>query len=510
LAGKGDQVTRLSNNKVGIAVAVVVGAFLATVGLIWVSYALAQGADIFGAPSAEWGTVAAWAGGIATFLAALVALMGAAGVFSSFRASRLRFTFEHTQPWCRTEPDGELWVRVAVENVGRRPAHGCVGRITALATDGHTRADLDPVQLRWAGVPPARASDPMDIRPGQREFLDVLRVRPGAPWRLVTFDDPDFDPGFSLNLAPGHEHVITLAVFSDNVGAPVSSLAAEMTPTGQITTLRTSPILVAGKGDQVVRLSGNKVRIAVAVVIGAFLATVGLIWVSYALARGAEIFGAPSAEWGTVAAWARGIATFLAALVALMGAAGVFSSFRASRLRFTFEHTQPWCRTEPDGELWVRVAVQNVGRRPAHDCVGRITALATDGHTRADLDPVQLRWAGVPPARASDPMDIRPGQREFLNVLRVRPGAPWRLVTFDDPDFDPGFPLNLAPGHEHVITLAVFSDNVGAPVSSLAAEMTPTGQITTLQTTPVLVARPRAARAPQNGPRSSDRARRSG
>ena len=96
-------------------------------------------------------------------------------------------------------------------------------------------------------------------------------------------------------------------------------------------------------------------------------------------------------------------------------------------------------------------------------------------------------------------MDIRPGQREFLNVLRVRPGGPWHLVTFGDADFDPGFPLDLAPGHEHVITLAVFSDNVQAPMSSLAAQMTPAGEITTLHTSPVLVARPSAAMAPQNG-----------
>jgi hypothetical protein len=105
---------------------------------------------------------------------------------------------------------------------------------------------------------------------------------------------------------------------------------------------------LAGKGDQVVR-PGNKVRLAIAVVVGALLATAGLIWVSYALARGADIFGAPSAYWGTVAAWARGIAAFLAALVALSAAAGVFSSFRAPRLRITFEHTQPWCRTEANG-----------------------------------------------------------------------------------------------------------------------------------------------------------------
>ena len=244
---------------------------------------------------------------------------------------------------------------------------------------------------------------------------------------------------------------------------------------------------------------GNKVRHAIAVVAGALLATAGLIWVSYALARGADIFGAPSAYWGPVAAWDRSIATFLAALVALSAAAGVFSSFRAPRLRITFEHTQPWCRAEGDGELWVRVAVANVGRSPAHGCAGRITALATDGRARADLDPVQLRWAGVPLSRAFDAMDIRPGQREFLNVVRVRPGASWRLVTFDDPDFDPGFPLDLAPGHEHVMTLAVCSDDTAAPMSSLAAEMTPAGEIITLQTSPVLVTRPSAARAPQNG-----------
>jgi hypothetical protein len=110
--------------------------------------------------------VAAWAGGIATFLAALVALLGAVGVFSSFRASQLRITSEHAQPWCRTEADGELWVRVAVENVGRRPVRDCVGRITALATNGRTRADLDPVQLRWAGVPLSRALTRWTSGPG--------------------------------------------------------------------------------------------------------------------------------------------------------------------------------------------------------------------------------------------------------------------------------------------------------------------------------------------------------
>ena len=117
--------------------------------------------------------------------------------------------------------------------------------------------------------------------------------------------------------------------------------------------------------------------------------------------------------------------------------------------------------------------------------MGRITALATGGRTRADLDPVQLRWAGVPLSRAFDAIDIRPGQREFLNVLLVRPGESLRLVTFEDPDLDPGFPLDLAAGHEHVMSLAVFADDADAPMRSLVAEMTPAGEIITLQTSPV-------------------------
>jgi hypothetical protein len=214
---------------------------VATGGLIWASYGLARGAAVFGGRSADWGTVAAWAGGIATFLAALVALLVAAGVFNSLTGPQLRITFEHAEPWCRTGEHGELWVRVGVENVGRGPAHGCVGRITGLATGGRTRTDLDPVQLRWAGVPRSRAFDAIDIRPSQREFLNVLVVRPGATWRLVTFEDPDFDPGFDLDLAPGQEHLLTLAVFADDVDAPTQQLAAEMTGAGEIIALQTLP-----------------------------------------------------------------------------------------------------------------------------------------------------------------------------------------------------------------------------------------------------------------------------
>ena len=141
----------------------------------------------------------------------------------------------------------------------------------------------------------------------------------------------------------------------------------------------------------------------------------------------------------------------------------------------------------------MRVAVENAGRAPGHGCVGRLVGLITEGRARTDLDPVQLRWAGVPRSRAFDAIDIRPGQREFLNVLVLRPGSAWRLVTFEDPDFDPGFPLDLTADQEHVLTLAVFADDVEAPMRSLAARVAASGEITTLHTLEVPVDRPREA-----------------
>jgi hypothetical protein len=89
--------------------------------------------------AAEWGPVGVWAGAIATFLAALIALAGSVGRFDRYRAPRLRVTFEQTEPWCRAGEhpvEGEvLWVRVGIENVGTQPARGCVGRMVGVFAD---------------------------------------------------------------------------------------------------------------------------------------------------------------------------------------------------------------------------------------------------------------------------------------------------------------------------------------------------------------------------------------
>ena len=109
----------------------------------------------------EWGPVGTWAGAIATVLVVITTTLVALGYFDGFRGPRLRLTFEATEPWCRqgkTEGDGTaLWVRVGVENLGASPARGCLGRLISVTTNGALRPDVDPVQLRWAGVPRSRA-----------------------------------------------------------------------------------------------------------------------------------------------------------------------------------------------------------------------------------------------------------------------------------------------------------------------------------------------------------------
>jgi hypothetical protein len=178
-----------------------------------------------------------WAAASATFAAALIALLASLGVFDAIRAARMRITFEQREPWCRaaTLSDGTtaLWVRVGVENFRNRPARGCVGRITGLSTNGAVREDIDPLQLRWAGVPRSRAFDPIDLRRGQREFLNVLFLQARSHWRIVTFDEPDFDPGFSTALSYDEEHTLDIAVFSDNARTVRNSLVAKVGGEGE-------------------------------------------------------------------------------------------------------------------------------------------------------------------------------------------------------------------------------------------------------------------------------------
>jgi hypothetical protein len=190
----------------------------------------------------EWGPVAVWASAAATFLAVLVTVLIALGFFDHLRRPRVNVTFEPTEPWCR-HGEGEdggsgLWIRVGVENRGRGAARGCVGRLLTVRTDGVPRLDVDPVRLRWAGVPRSRAFDAVHIGRGQREYLNVLFLPNSDNWRLVTFQDPDFDPGFATNLPLDGCHTIELSVFTDNADTATASLTAEARPGENDPTLR--------------------------------------------------------------------------------------------------------------------------------------------------------------------------------------------------------------------------------------------------------------------------------
>ena len=178
----------------------------------------------------EAGPLAAWAGAFATLMVATIALLAGFNVFEFAQGARLRVTFEEGEPWCRiTCRDGveRLWVRVRVESRGAKAAHACVGRVTRVSTNGEGRRDLDPIQLRWAGFPLSRAFDSIDLAREEEEFLNVLVLQKGRPWQLVTFEDEDFDPGFSTELEPGERHEIDVAVFGDNVRTASRTLTIE-------------------------------------------------------------------------------------------------------------------------------------------------------------------------------------------------------------------------------------------------------------------------------------------
>ncbi len=189
----------------------------------------------------DWGPVGVWFGAVATFLVAVTALAVAAGLFDRFRVPAVQISFDQTQPWCRSgadRVDGDvLWVRVGVENVRREPARGCVGRMIGIATDGVARSDIDPIQLRWAGIPRSRAFDPIDLRRGQREFIDVVSLRRGSCWQLVTFDDDDFEPGFPTEFPADRSHVLQIAVFSDNADTVVRALSIDGCEQGAVPSL---------------------------------------------------------------------------------------------------------------------------------------------------------------------------------------------------------------------------------------------------------------------------------
>lgn len=76
----------------------------------------------------------------------------------------------------------------------------------------------------------------MPLGRGQCEYLNVLCLLDGSRWHLVTFEDPDFDPGFATELPASVCHVLQIAVFADNFNTLTRSLVAEAhSDSGEVT-----------------------------------------------------------------------------------------------------------------------------------------------------------------------------------------------------------------------------------------------------------------------------------
>ena len=148
-------------------------------------------------------------------------------------------------------------------------------------------------------------------------------------------------------------------------------------------------------------------------------------------------------------------------------------AFVAPSLRISFGQDEPWSRRGNDATfgdvLWFGSASKTSAVSRARGCVGRLIGIETDGVARTDIDPVQLRWADAR-SRSFEPLDLRRGQREFLNVLVLSEQDRWRIVTFEDDDFDPGFPTEFPAVRSHQLQVAVFADNADTAVRRLVVD----------------------------------------
>lgn len=152
----------------------------------------------------------------------------------------LTIEYESREPCCRDAPfpSGEPahWVRVKVTNKGRSAAKRCKGKLIAVhRADGSLREDIDPMQLRWAGIPWQRGLEPLDLAREEGEFLGVVYARGTRP--DVAFTTVDEAPaGFLKWLEAGPPHRVTLAVYADNAKSETADFV--ITYGGDVRSLR--------------------------------------------------------------------------------------------------------------------------------------------------------------------------------------------------------------------------------------------------------------------------------
>ena len=182
--------------------------------------------------------IALWVAPFATLGSVLLAIF-LPRIMDWLQRPRLRIEYNPSEPFVRsTLLDGEpaTWQRLKVTNAGRRPARRCIGMMTRVRSAGEPRHDIDPVQLRWAGVPRHLGFEGIDLGRDEYAFLDLLMRFVREPFaRIQTFEDSDFDPGFGVELSVDgrSKHRIAVTVTSDSADPATIEVEAVDSPSAQ-------------------------------------------------------------------------------------------------------------------------------------------------------------------------------------------------------------------------------------------------------------------------------------
>jgi hypothetical protein len=172
-----------------------------------------------------------------TLLATLAALFGWR-FMDWYRRPKLALSFMSREPYCRftilTNNARAYWIRIRVQNAGRSAANGCIAKVAEVIGKDGTRRDIDPLQVRWCGVPRPRGFEVITLAKKQFEFFNVVKVVEGS--ELLQFETfPDSDPGHETTLRPRISHLVRVVVAAGN--ADPAELVLDLNYNGKFDTL---------------------------------------------------------------------------------------------------------------------------------------------------------------------------------------------------------------------------------------------------------------------------------
>lgn len=175
------------------------------------------------------------------------------------------------------------------------------------------------------------------------------------------------------------------------------------------------------------------------------------------------------------AQWFVGIGTFALAL-ATVWVTLIKPWMSKPRLSVEFHNRLPYCRestlvpkefftvddyvAQQVSAYWIRLKIVNSGNSLARRCIGKLAKVMNEsGDEFPDHDPVQLHWHNTSwedfPLR---PVDLNPGEHEYLDVLHTRADCPTKALICRD--LEPrGLPTYFKPG-KYKLQITIYGDNV--------------------------------------------------